>query len=171
MTIRQWLTKWFGDAFKKAAKTVPVIPDIIKPADPVTPSDPQVIVPDPAVRYSRGAKDSEYGEEIWIANWHRMNLRVHVNNGETQRAGIPIAGPWYPLAAHTGFSQHVTLTKTATGCTMAVKDFTSPGGQAYRMEGFFADGHGCKFEKVRTLIMSQAEMHGAVFIALASVEK
>lgn len=32
MTIRDWLVKWFGNAFRKAAKTVPVLPDIVTPS-------------------------------------------------------------------------------------------------------------------------------------------
>ena len=31
MTIRNWLTKWFGCAFKKAQATLPKVPDIVTP--------------------------------------------------------------------------------------------------------------------------------------------
>ena len=34
MTIRNWLIKWFGNAFKKAQATLPKVPDIVTP--PVT---------------------------------------------------------------------------------------------------------------------------------------
>lgn len=30
-------------------------------------------------KYSQGSKSTEYGEEIWIHNWNRMNIRIHAN--------------------------------------------------------------------------------------------
>jgi hypothetical protein len=64
----------------------------------------------------------------------------------------------------------VTLAKTETGCTIAAKDFVSTSGQRYHVEGFRADGLG-QFTAGGTLTLTQAQMHGAVFVWLASVEQ
>jgi hypothetical protein len=130
-----------------------------------------VVKPEPvgAVKYTAGSKAQDEGGEIWLTNWNRMNIRVHVNPGEFRQLGIPAAGPWYPMNMAKAPADAVTLIKTESGCTITAKDFVSTSGQRYHVEGFRADGIG-QFTAGGTLTLTQAQMHGAVFVWLASVE-
>jgi len=135
-----------------------------------TADKPVTIKADPAVVYSAGneAADGGFEYEIWIANWHGMNIRVHANPGEL-RGIVPLAGRWYPLNMAIMPKDAVTLTRTATGATIEAKDFTSPSGQRYRIEAMKADGIGT-VDKVRRLDLPESKFGGAILIWYATVE-
>ena len=136
----------------------------------VTPSTTE-IKPDPSVKYNGGNEKADGGfeYEIWIANWHGMNIRVHANPGEGRIAGIPIAGKWYPINMSIMPKDIVTMTRTATGATFTAKDFTAPSGQRYRIEAMKADGIGT-VDKVRRLDLPESKFGGAVLIWYATIE-
>jgi len=122
-------------------------------------------------RYSSGAKSTEYGEEIWIHNWNRLNVRIHANAGELKGEGIPTQGPWYPILATVIPQGTVTLLKTTDGCALTARDFVSSSGQAYRFEGWRCDGLGVKMQKVYMVTLSAPQMYGACFAWYSTVEK
>jgi hypothetical protein len=142
----------------------PAVVSALTNAAPVAKPEPVGVI-----KYTAGSKTQDEGGEIWLTNWNRMNIRVHVNPGEFRALGIKSAGPWYPMDMAKAPAGAVTLTKTESGCTITAKDFVSTSGQRYHVEGFRADGIG-QFTAGNTLTLTQAQMHGAVFVWLASVE-
>lgn len=145
-----------------------------QPPAVVTPpaANPATVTPaSSTIKYSEGAKGSEYGEEIWIANWHRMNIRIHANPGEFRSEGVPSVGPWYPIMASVIPDGTITLEKTADGCTLAARDFISTGGQAYHIEGWRCDGIGSSMVRGGVVKLTTGQMYGACFAWYATIEK
>ena len=134
-----------------------------------TDTGPSTASPAFSGEYSSGSKSTDGGPEIWLSNWQRMNIRVHVNPGEFRALGIKSAGPWYPMDMSKAATDAVVLTKTDDGCTITAKDFISTTGQAYHVEGFRADGVGT-FTAGKVLKLTPQQMRGAVFVWLASVK-
>ena len=135
------------------------------------PSDkPATVTPDPAIVYSAGneAADGGFRYEIWLHNWHKMNVRVHANPGEL-RGIVPLGGKWYPLNMSIMPADAVTLTRTATGATIEAKDFTAPSGQRYRIEAIKADRIGT-IDRVRKLELPESKFGGAIMIWYATVK-
>lgn len=155
----------------EAVKDVPFVADSSTVTD-TKPLPESWAIPAFTGRYSRGAKDSEYGEEIWNSNWHRMNIRIHANPGEFRREGVSAAGPWYPILASVIPDGVVTMQKTSEGCTLTARDFvSSASGQAYRFEGWRCDGIGDRMQRVYAIKLTQAQMYGACFAWYATIEK
>jgi len=161
------------DAADKALATSTNYPAVVTPSPATNHASvtPAGAASPSTVKYSEGAKSTEYGEEIWISNWHRMNIRIHANPGEFRSEGVPSAGPWYPILASVIPDGTITLEKTSTGCTLTARDFVSTGGQAYHIEGWRCDGLGSSMVRGGVVSLTDAQMWGACFAWYATVEK